>query len=388
VGLLLLAVSASFKGFVRVMDQAQEPGEGASRARVSARLGQYLGLVTGATVIAWPATGTLGAVILLALVFFTYLVLVLAARYLAATSPQLLLRVVRPVFSAWNFLASPLVAASSRAVAWVEARTPAKAPDVEGSFERWSDRVGLENDTVQLLRNALYFRDRTVSDVMVPRPDVTWLSVDDDPHALVEKVRRSGYSRFPLCNGAPDAVIGYVHLRDLGVPGGRAIEPGALAKAARPVTFVPETGSVMGLLHRFQENQGHMAVVVDEFGGMAGIVTLEDLLEALVGEIRDEFDEFEEPEITLLGSGEIIADGSVKLDELERLYGFDFGDVEEETIGGLVFGQLAREATRGDEVRLDGLALRVEDVDGLRVTRVRLTRQPVSQEEPALEMVT
>jgi putative hemolysin len=114
---------------------------------------------------------------------------------------------------------------------------------------------------------------------------------------------------------------------------------------------------------------------------MAGIVTLEDLLEELVGEIRDEFDQEEEVDVTLLRNGEVLVDGAVRLDDLERGYGLDFGDVEEETVGGFIFGRLAREVSAGDEVGLEGAVLRVEGVEGLRVTRVRVI--PAAEPEPA-----
>lgn len=383
-GLLLLVLSAAFKAAVRAMD-SDSSVLGAletPKLRLAARLAQYLGLTAATVVLVAPDSSALRSALLLLVVFFLYLVLLLTGRLLATFAPAGLLRFMRVPLRAWSFLAAPLVALSYRADGWVQQRRRDDGPgDTGEQLQAWLEASGLSGDDFALFQNAVRFRDRSVGEVMVPRPDVVWLSVDDDAEKVLQQVRESGHSRFPLCEESPDRPLGYVHVRDLGLLGG--IPSGQeLRTVARSVSFVPETAEAMTLLRRFQREQGHMAVVVDEFGGTAGIVTLEDLLEELVGEIRDEFDHEEETEVTQLQSGEVLVEGGVRLDDLERDYGVCFGDVDEETVGGFVFGRLAREVSAGDEVDVDGAVLRVEGVEGLRVTRVRVI--PTRGAEPEL----
>lgn len=245
----------------------------------------------------------------------------------------------------------------------------------------------LDAQEKKLLTNVIDFSETRANDIMVPRTDVMWLSINTRFEQVMTVVSESGHTRFPVCDGSPDKVIGYLHAKDL-TPFQRSVRPGRLdlRRLARPVAFVPETARAITLLKRFQEQRSHLAVVVDEFGGMSGVITLEDLLEELVGEIRDEFD-VEEPEMQLLESGELIVDGAVRLDELEESLSLDFGDVEEETIGGYIFGRLAREVEVGEELTVPGATLRVEEVEGLRITLVRIIPTIDDVEEPGEELV-
>jgi putative hemolysin len=376
-GLVLLMLSAAFKAVVRAIDQEGPVRSGelnppvSQQMRLAARLAQYLALTAGTVVLVMPAGSATASLALLATVFFLYLVLLLGGRILATLAPERLLRAMMVPLRAWSFLAAPLVLVSYRTDAWVQRRRGDHGPrDTGERLAEWLETSGLSGDEMALFNNAARFRDRSVGELMVPRPDVVWLSINDDVARVLEQVRVSGHSRFPLCLESPDQVIGYLHVRDLELLAATP-SPQKLRAMARPVSFVPETAEAMSLLRRFQREQSHMAVVVDEFGGTAGIVTLEDLLEELVGEIRDEFDE-EEIDITQLRNGDVLVDGAVRINDLERDYGLDFGDVEEETVGGFVFGRLAREVSAGDEVALGGAVLRVEGVEGLRVTRVRV----------------
>jgi CBS domain containing-hemolysin-like protein len=224
----------------------------------------------------------------------------------------------------------------------------------------------------ELLRNVLDFNGVVASELMVPRPDVHWVDVSAPLAKVVEQITQSGHTRFPLCEGSADKVMGYLHAKDIAFLQQTYLPEGVdLRKLARPVMFVPEGVRAMSLLERFQKAKIHFAVVIDEFGSMAGIVTLEDLLEELVGDIQDEFD-VEETEVRPLEGGEVLVDGSVHLEDIEQDLGIQFGDVEEETLGGFIFGRLARSVQAGDEVEIEGATLRVEAVDGLRVTRVRV----------------
>jgi putative hemolysin len=224
----------------------------------------------------------------------------------------------------------------------------------------------------ELLRNVLDFSEIVANEIMIPRPDVKWIEVSAPLAQVVERITQSGHTRFPIGEGSPDKVIGYLHAKDVAFLQSASLPAQIdLRKLARPVLFVPESVKAISLLERFQKAKIHFAVVIDEFGSMAGIVTLEDLLEELVGDIQDEFD-VEETEVRPLESGEMLVDGSVHLEDLEQDLGIRFGEVEEETVGGFIFGRLAREVKPGDEVDVAEVTLRVEAVEGLRVTRVRI----------------
>ena len=224
----------------------------------------------------------------------------------------------------------------------------------------------LNDDEKDMLKNVIDFSDLDAGDLMIPRAKVVWLSSDDDAETVLEKIKESGFTRFPYCKDNPDEVTGYIHVKDLGVLG-QELQLDDLNTHVRPVGFMPESASATNLLRKLREE--HIVVIVDEFGGMSGILTLEDLLEELVGDINDEFDEAS-LEIEELESGNLIVEGTVRLDELEREHNLNFGDVEEESIGGFVFGRLARQVNVGDKVNFAHGEIIVEKVDGLRVEEV------------------
>lgn len=224
----------------------------------------------------------------------------------------------------------------------------------------------LNDDEKDMLKNVIDFSELDAGDLMIPRSKVVWLSSEDTKETLLEKIKESGFTRFPYCKDNPDEVTGYIHIKDLNVLG-QSLDLDNLNSYVRPVGFMPESASATNLLRKLREE--HIVVIVDEFGGMSGILTLEDLLEELVGDINDEFDEAS-LEIEELESGNLIVEGTVRLDELEREHNLDFGDVEEESIGGFVFGRLARQVHVGDVVSFAHGEIIVEKVDGLRVEEV------------------
>ncbi len=226
----------------------------------------------------------------------------------------------------------------------------------------------LNDDEKDMLKNVIDFSDLDAGDLMIPRSKVVWLSSEDDKETLLEKIEESGFTRFPYCKDNPDEVTGYIHIKDLSVLG-QDFQVDSLKDYVRPVGFMPESATATNLLRKLREE--HIVVIVDEFGGMSGILTLEDLLEELVGDINDEFDEAS-LEIEELEGGNLIVEGTVRLDELEREHNLDFGDVEEESIGGFVFGRLARQVKVGDTVNFTHGEIIVEKVDGLRVEEVRI----------------
>ncbi|MFX0121795.1 MAG: hemolysin family protein [Candidatus Hodarchaeota archaeon] len=213
------------------------------------------------------------------------------------------------------------------------------------------------------------FADQAVVDVMRPRPDIVALDVREPPTVIKERILNSGYSRFPVYRGDLDNIMGVVHAKDLLAHE----EPLDLETLVREVLFVPETQSLLGMLQSFQTTRGHLAIVIDEFGATEGLITLEDVLEEIVGEIRDEYDR-EEPSVLQREDGSLLADGSLSLADLkeilkvEHLAGEDSHQFH--TLGGFMMAQLRHVPREGDQVEWSGYRFEVLDMDGLRVDKV------------------
>jgi len=236
-----------------------------------------------------------------------------------------------------------------------------------------SQRSGtLPEAHAELLENALDFTERAVRQIMVPRADIVWLDARRPAEDNVRVVRESAHTRYPLCEGDVDHVVGVLNLKDLFLqpPGGD------LRQLARKPLFVPENVSIDRVLRQFQRSRTHLAVVIDEYGGTSGVVTIEDVLEELIGEIQDEFDE-EAPKVQDLGGGRLSVDASVPADEIAETLGIEDGaDEEVDTLGGLVLARLGRIARPGDVVTLGGRRVEVSRMRGRRI--VRLTVHPAA----------
>jgi CBS domain containing-hemolysin-like protein len=228
-----------------------------------------------------------------------------------------------------------------------------------------------------LLERVLRGTDRPIRAIMVPRVDMVALHAAEDFESSLDLVRRHGYSRYPICDeGNPDKILGYVHVKDLFAATRDGTQ--SLASLKRDVLFVPETTKVGDLLSEFQLTCIPIAIVVDEYGGTDGMVTVEDVVEEMVGEIQDEHD-LERPKIVTRDDGTIAVHGSVPLHEL-HVEGLDADDDEEpDTIGGFIVSKLGRLARPGDRVRAGRWDLVVEDVRRRRVSRVGLVRRAESE---------
>jgi CBS domain containing-hemolysin-like protein len=195
---------------------------------------------------------------------------------------------------------------------------------------------------------------------------------------VLDAVRKSEHTRLPVYDGTPDNVVGVIFAKDLVALAAGLADPAARWQdLMRPATFVPETKTLDSLLRDFQRGPSHLAVVVDEFGGTAGIITLEDVLEEIVGEIRDEHDAGEAPAIRE-ENGKYWVDGRVTLDDLSAALGSPVTHPDVSTVSGLIYSTLGRVPRPGDELKLDGFRIVVERVDRRRVTRVLFERQEVA----------
>jgi CBS domain containing-hemolysin-like protein len=235
----------------------------------------------------------------------------------------------------------------------------------------------LDDDELELLTRAITFTEKVAGDAMVPRVAVVGIS-RHDPVAEVRRVSAlTGHSRFPVFGEDLDDIVGVVHVKGtIAVPESR-IPMTPVGEIAEPALQVPETSTLEYLLGELQRAGKGMAVVVDEYGGTAGIVTIEDLLEEIFGEIEDEYDMQAEPEPT--GQTEILS-GLLHRHEVEELIGFEWPEGRYETLGGFLVARLGRFPTAGERIRVGNTVLEILAMDGHRVDQVRVTTEPESEE--------
>jgi len=228
----------------------------------------------------------------------------------------------------------------------------------------------------ELLDNVFELSHRVARQIMVPRGDVIYLSTTRGVEENLRLARSSGHTRFPLCRGNLDQAIGLIHIKDLFRHEG---PPRSLEETARPLTFVPETLTLDQLLRRMRGERVHLAAVLDEYGGVSGIVTLENVIEEIVGQIQDEFD-LERPELVAIGPGRYQVDARMLVEDLEDALKIEFSERDEDTIGGVVLSELGRRPKVGDTVEVGPLRLRVADAE---LNRIKSIEVEVKEEEPA-----
>jgi CBS domain containing-hemolysin-like protein len=229
---------------------------------------------------------------------------------------------------------------------------------------------GLLDDQEQaLVANILDFAEDRVGQVMMPRPMMTAIPAGIEEEELLALVSTTPYNRLPVYRNNIDDIIGFLHLKDL-VRQQLSEEPFDLRVLLRPVIFVPVNLPVKTLLSEFQRQRQQIAIVMDEHGGTLGLVTMEDLLEEVVGEVRDEFDVDEEEALTLVEPGHLVAQGTARLGDVEEYVSLGWHEVQ--TVGGLVWARLGRRPEVGDQVAVGNVTLRVEAMSGLTATQVSL----------------
>lgn len=242
----------------------------------------------------------------------------------------------------------------------------------------------IEEEEKQIIRNVISFGDTDVRQVMTPRISVTAVDVNTTLASLLETVMRSGHSRIPLFEGSVDAIVGIVHAKDLLPFLARGESDVNLRRVMRAPLFVPENKRVDDLLEELRRASTQMAIVQDEYGGTAGLVTIEDLLEELVGDIKDEYDAHEtaseEQPVRVLDAQTSLVDGRMAVDDLNERMGLALPTEDYDTVGGLVFGLFGRLPESGESVEHEGLEWTVTQTDGRRVQQVRLCRRPTPSE--------
>lgn len=244
----------------------------------------------------------------------------------------------------------------------------------------------LDVDEGEIIQSIVDFGDTIVREVMVPRPDVLVASADTTVDAAISLMVERGVSRMPIFGEDIDDISGIVHIKDLFARMQRGRGSHFVSIAQRKPVFVPETKRAADLLRELKGVRSNMVVVIDEYGGMAGIVTMEDLIEEFLGEIVDEFDAEEAPLLEPLRGGEWRIHGRIPVDAFNNLTDADLPDDDWDTVGGLIFDALGHVPEIGEQIVHSGLLLEVEAIEGRRITRVRVARLPHVDEDATKEL--
>jgi CBS domain containing-hemolysin-like protein len=285
-------------------------------------------------------------------------------------------RALKPVIAFLTWVTSGIVRLFG---AEVSSDAQITAEELRLIVERGGEQGILEAEEEQMINAVIELGDQRIHEVMVPRIHMITLTADATLDDAIDKVIEEGHSRIPVYEGTIDEIVGILYAKDL-LPflKGSVDERPSLRSILRTPVFVPESMTVDDLLHELQRRKVHLAVVLDEYGGTAGLVTIEDLLEEIVGEIQDEYDE-EEPLIVRISDDQARIDGRAAIDDLEELFDTDLGLDDEDqydTLGGLIYHRIGGVPKPGDRVQVDGLTLTVETTDGRRVGKVLAVREP------------
>ena len=343
-------------------------------------------LLTDAGLDTGTADGLSLLIVTVVLALFTIIFAELVPKTLALSSPErfaftlsgpieLLARVLSPLIAILTRVTSAIAGIFGASVT-NEARI--SADELRLIIERGGEQGILEAEEEQMINAVIELGEQRIHEVMVPRTAMVALPVTVTFDEATETIVREGHSRIPMYDESIDEIIGILYAKDL-LPflirtNGERPE---LRTLLRTPVFVPESMSVDDLLHELQRRKVHLAIVLDEYGGTAGLVTIEDLIEEIVGEIQDEYDE-EEPMVVRLSDDEARVDGRAAVDDLRDLFDTTFGledEDEYDTVGGLIYHRIGGVPKPGDEVRVDGLLLTVESTDGRRVGKVLVVRE-------------
>ncbi len=258
-------------------------------------------------------------------------------------------------------------------------------PVTEEEIRTWVNteqgESGLEKDEREMIYSIFQFGETLCREIMVPRIDITGLDVDSNVQDAIDIFNNSGHSRVPVFEETIDEIIGLLYAKDLLRTDLTEKEKIDIRPFLRKAYFIPESKNVDELLREMQAQGVHMAIVVDEYGGTAGVVTLEDIVEEIVGEIRDEYDQGEELEFQHVSDDEVIFSGRIDLDDVYDILGVDLTNDMADTLGGYIYGQIGRVPIGGEQIKVDGWLLTVSQVSGRRIRQVLAKRVGHIEEE-------
>jgi CBS domain containing-hemolysin-like protein len=393
-GVYLGTIEAAFSALMRlslrlIAERSDRPGALAAYLDdpilLFAPVRLLLGLVTAAaTALLARGIGVESArplmLVLISVAAFVIIFELLVPLLIVRTDPERVLELLLPSFRPAARALAPVAQWTSRAVASRRLASAAgtdedeaeQANDVAKAYIDTAEQEGIiEGEERRLLQSIVDFGDTLVREVMTPRPDIVAIRGEATIGELRALFREQEYSRFPVFTESLDNIAGFVFVKDLVALDVEDRLP--ITRLLRPAVVVPESKRVPELLKQFQRQQTQIAIVVDEYGGTAGLVTIEDLLEEIVGEIRDEYDVETEP-IVDEGNGRFVFKGKVDIDEVAQRLDVDIEREGFETVGGYLLTHLGRVPAVGEQVDLDGLHVEVLDVERRRINKVRISK--------------
>jgi CBS domain containing-hemolysin-like protein len=246
--------------------------------------------------------------------------------------------------------------------------------DIQSIIDVGEEEGVIDQEEHEMIHGIFELKQAVVREVMVPRPDVKCVSSKARIKDVVDLIISKGHSRVPIFEGKIDNIVGIVYAKDLLKFWGKDEEAIPLERVMRQPYFIPETKRLEELLKEFKTKRVHMAIVVDEYGGLSGLVTIEDLIEEVFGEIEDEHDQRVEGRIVPLGDGSISVDGKLEIEELESYFDVEIQKENFETVGGFIFHLLGRVPKEGEKVTHGDLVMTIESANRRKIGRVRITR--------------
>jgi len=316
---------------------------------------------------------TLGVLLLTSLVIFFLEWLIETA---VSHNPETWAMRLSPYVRVLSLIMSPLLAVPFLFISSSETNQEGGVTETEliSLVEAGQEEGLLEQEEQKMIVSIFRLGDTLVREIMVPRIDILALDVNTSIDQTMDALQQSGHSRVPVFKDSVDNILGLLYAKDLlGIwrEGKREV---SLSDRLRPAYFVPEAKKADELLAELQAKRIHMAIVVDEYGGVAGLVTIEDIVEEIVGEIRDEYDQAEELVYQAINDDEYLFQGRIDLDDFNDIMGTELPNSEADTLSGLIYSRIGRVPTAGDNVQVEGLQLTVEQVSGQRIRKVRAQR--------------
>ncbi|MCU0583560.1 MAG: hemolysin family protein [Syntrophales bacterium] len=245
--------------------------------------------------------------------------------------------------------------------------------EIQSIIDEGEERGLIDEKSGEMIQSILEFRDTVAREVMIPRTEIVAVPSDAPIADIIEQVNRHGYTRMPVYEGSVDNIIGILNVKDLIRLWSRPVGEADLKPLLRKPYFIPETKNMHLLLHELKDQRQHMAIVIDEYGGTAGLVTLEDLIEEIVGEIRDEHDA-EEADYVELPDGSILVDSRVEIEKLEERFGVSIPEGNYETLAGFILSQIRKIPIAGDIVRHGDLEMTIATADERSIKKVKIRK--------------